>query len=235
MRLRRLLAAAGCAAAVALAAPALAAPLTLWLEPSAGIGLDSAAASAAQGAGLSLLPDSTFFSNTGATHLTVTTPPSIPKSDVHFVKKPKKSDPIVGHSTWTVTAVDRAYSDLWIVIQGHDPNDPNAAYYRDSSKIGLVVDPADTRWALVHPAGSPGVTYLAYFVGDLVQGGSYDVPISYAVAKALKLVKGSKPKLCLFPQYRVNFLELAVPEPVAIGLLAFGGGLLAIRKRSRAR
>jgi hypothetical protein len=235
MRLKRLFAAAACAVAVAFATPALAVPLTLWLDSSAGIGLDASGASAARSAGVSLLPDSTFFSNTGATHITVTTPPSIPKSDVHFPKKPKQSDPIVGHSTWTVRAVDRDYNDLWIVIQGHDPNDPNSSYYRENGKIGLVVDPADTRWALVHPAGSPGVTYLAYFIGDLVQGDSTDVPISYAVAKALKLVKGSKPKLCLFPQYRVNFLQLAVPEPVVTGLLAFGGTLLAIRKRSRAR
>jgi hypothetical protein len=59
------------------------------------------------------------------------------------------------------------------------------------------------------------------------------VPISYAVAKALKVVQ-TDPQTCFFPQYHVNFLELAVPEPVATALLACGGVALALRKRRSA-
>jgi hypothetical protein len=58
------------------------------------------------------------------------------------------------------------------------------------------------------------VTYLAYFVGDLAQGASFDVAISYVVAQALKVIPNTDPVLCEFPQYRVNFLELELtPTP----------------------
>jgi hypothetical protein len=229
MRIRVPIFAAGVALCALLALPATAATLTLWLQPNGGFGFDAASTTAAQSAGVDLLPDSTFFSNSGTTHVSITTPSPISGTSV---PNATKSNPSTGDSTWTVTAVDRAYDDLWIVIQGHDPGDPNASYYDDNSQIGLIVDPADPRWALVHPAGFPTVTYLAYFIGDLAQGAHFDVPISYAVAKALKVVQ-TDPQLCVFPQYRVNFLELSVPEPVATALLAFGGMLLAIRKRSQ--
>ncbi len=227
-------AAAGALLGVCLALPAAAAPLTMWLQPNGGFGFDAASTTAATNAGVGALPDSTFFANpsSGPARITITTPPSIPGTSV---QNATVANPSTGSSTWTVTAQDRAYSDLWIVIQGHDPNDPEAAYYDENHKIGLVIDPTDPNWAVVHPTGFPNVSYLAYFVGDLAQGDSLDVAISYAVAKALKVVQ-QNPQLCVFPQYRVNFLELAVvPEPVVISLLAFGGTLLAIRKRRRTR
>jgi hypothetical protein len=210
--------------------PANAASIQMWLQPNGQFGFDAASTTAASSAGIELLPDRTFFSNpsSGPPHVTVTTPPSIPGTSIQGATK---SNPSTGHSTWTVTAADRAYQDLWIVIQGHDPNDPNGAYYDDNREIGLVIDPADPNWALVHPTGFPTVTYLAYYVGDLAQGASFDIPISYAVAKALKVVQ-TNPLLCEFPQYRVNFLELAqVPEPAVLSLLAFSGTLLTVRKR----
>jgi hypothetical protein len=210
--------------------PATAAPIQMWLQPNGGFGFDAASTAAGTGAGIELLADSTFFSNpsSGPQRVTITTPPSIPGTSIQGATK---ANPSKGTSTWTVTAVDRTYQDLWIVIQGHDPNDPNASYYNDNSQIGLIVDPADPNWAVVHPAGFPGVTYLAYYVGDLAQGDSFGIPISYAVAKALKVVQ-TNPLLCVFPQYRVNFLQLAqVPEPAVLSLLAFSGTLLAVRKR----
>lgn len=212
-----------------LALPALAAPLTVWLADD--FGFDAPSTSAALSAGAELLPDSTFFSNNGTTRVSVTTPSPISGTSVQGATH---ANPSTGTSSWTVTAVDRAYDDLWIVIQGHDPNDPNGSYYDQNDEIGLIIDPADPRWAIVHPSGFAGVSYLAYYVGDLAQGAHFDVPISYAVAKALK-VDDSNPQLCWFPQYRVNFLELAVPEPVLTALLAFGGTLLAVRKRSPLR
>jgi hypothetical protein len=226
--------AAGFLLTALLALPATAATFQMWLEPNGGFGFDAASTTAALNAGLDLLPASTFFSNPSPPApalITITTPPSIPGTSV---ANATFANPSTGTSTWTVKAIDRAYNDLWIVIQGHDPNDPQASYYDENEKIGLIVDPADPNWAVIHPSGFPGVTYLAYFVGDLAQGGSFDVPISYAVAKALKVVQ-TNPQLCVFPQFRVNFLELAVPEPVVTALLAFGGTLLAIRKRRQTR
>lgn len=220
--------------AALLAAPAAAAPIRLWLEPNGGFGFDAASTAAATSAGVPTLPDSTFFSNPagGPARITVTTPSPISGASVTGATL---QNPSTGTSTWTVTAQDRAYQDLWIVIQGHDPNDPEAAYYDENHEIGLEIDPADPGWAIVHPTGFPGVSYLAYFVGDLAQGAGFGVPIDYVVAKALKVVS-TNPTVHMFPQYRVNFLELTVvPEPAAVTLLAVGGALLAIRKRRAPR
>jgi hypothetical protein len=218
-----------------LALPAAAAPFQMWLQPNGSFGFDVASTTTALNAGVEQLPDSTFFSNSGTTQVSITTPSPISGTSV---QNATFANPSTGTSTWTVTAVDRAYNDLWIVIQGHEYNNfqggPNDPYYTQNERIGLIVDPADPNWALVRPEADPGVTYLAYFVGDLAQGGSFDVPISYAVAQALKVVQNN-PQLCEFPQYHVNFLELAVPEPVVTALLAFGGTLLAIRKRRQTR
>jgi len=217
--------------------PAAAAPIKLWLEPNGGFGFDAASTGAATAAGVGSLPDSMFFFNPAPPapqRITITTPSPIPGISV---QNATFANPSTGTSTWRVTAQDRAYQDLWIVIQGHDPNDPNASYYDENHRIGLQIDSADPSWKLIGPADPnfPNVTYLAYFVGDLAQGASFDVPISYIVAKALKVVPNTNPQLCEFPQYRVNFLELAVvPEPVVLSLLAFGGALLAARKRRKA-
>ncbi len=208
------------------AAPALAAPLTLWM--ASDFGLDAASVTAAQSAGVDLLPDSTFFGGGG---ITITTPPQIVGDSVLGATK---SNPSTGESTWTVTAVNGSYQDLWIVIQGHDPNDPTGTYYGNSN-VGLSIDTADARWALVHPAGYPQVTYLAYFVGDLAQDESEQIAIDYRVAQALYQVSGSSPLLCLFPQYRVNFLQLSVPEPALFALLGFAAVALASRKQRIAR
>ncbi len=223
---RWVVAAAGCALAVLTALPMAAAPVSVWLNTD-GVGFDGASITAVRNAGMGALPDSAFFGNSGGTRVSVTTPSPIPGVSR---KKATKSSPSTGQSTWTVTAVDRDYQDLWIVIQGHSPNDANAKYYKKHGNIGLIVDPTDPSWKTVSPSGTPGVTYLAYFVGDLVKGDSFDVPISYAVAKALKRIR-KDPNFCVFPQYRVNFLELSVPEPLVLSLLGFGGTLLAIRKR----
>jgi hypothetical protein len=218
-----------------LALPAAAATVTMWLEPNGDFGFDAASTTAALNAGIEQLADSTFFSNSGTTQISITTPSPISGTSVQGATF---ANPSTGTSSWTVTAVDRAYDDLWIVIQGHEYNNfqggPTDSYYTQNHLIGLIVDPADPNWALVRPSGFPDVSYLAYYVGDLAQGASFDVPISYAVAQALKVIQ-SNPQLCEFPQYHVNFLELAVPEPVMTALLAFGGTLLAIRKRRQTR
>jgi hypothetical protein len=225
---------AAAALAALLAAPAAAAPLKMWLQPNGSFGFDAASTTAAIGAGVATLPDSTFFSNPsgGAPLITVTTPSPIPGTSVNNATF---SNPSTGTSTWTVGAQDRAYTDLWLVIQGHEYNNvqggPTDSYYTQNHKIGLRIDPSDPRWAIVHPTGFPTVSYLAYFVGDLAQGETFDVPIEYVVAKALKVVS-TNPTEYQFPKYHVNFVELAVvPEPSLLALLAAGGALLAIRKR----
>lgn len=220
---------AGLAAALLVgltAVPASGATLSMWLATD--YGFDDPSTAAALGAGVPLLPDSTFFANPdpgSPSLIDITTPSPIPGTSIVGATK---ANPSNGTSTWTVTALDRAYDDLWIVIQGHEPGD---SYYTDNTLIGLTIDPADPRWAVVHPTGASSVSYLAYFIGDLAQGASFDVPISYIVAQALKVVS-TDPVVCEFPQFRVNFLELAVvPEPLVTSLLAFGGILLATRRR----
>ncbi len=220
------------AALVALAAaPAFAAPITLWLKSD--YGFDNGSVSTALTTSLPVLPDSTFFSNPteGMKRVDVTTPSSI--SGVK-VSNPSRSNPNQGSSIWTVTAVDRAYEDLWIVIQGKGESAQELADFYDTVNVGLEIDPADPRWALVHPAGSTQYTYLAYFVGDLAQGAQHEIPIEYQVAQ--KLFKDpSDPNRFIFPQFRVNFLELAVPEPALAALLSLASLGIAARRRRQAR
>jgi hypothetical protein len=119
--------------AASAALPASGAPVQLWLEPNGGFGFEPTAAAVAFGGSL---PDSTFFFNSvsGPPRITVTTPSPIPGVSV---QNASFSNPSTGTSSWRLTAQDRAYQDLWIVIQGHDPNDPNASDYNENHKIGL--------------------------------------------------------------------------------------------------
>jgi hypothetical protein len=206
---------------------ASAAPISLWLAPT--FGFDAGSVTTAQSAAIPMLPDSMFFANPveGMAHIDLSTPNSI--SGVK-VSNPSRSNPNRGSSVWTVTAVDADYEDLWIVIQGKGETAHELAEFYDTPNVGLEIDPSDPRWALVHPADATQYTYLAYFVGDLPQGAQHEIPIEYRVAQKLFKDPNDSSRF-IFPQYRVNFLALAVPEPAFSALLGVVALALAAPRR----
>ena len=169
----------------------------------------------------------------GTVNITITTPSTIPGVNVpggNF------ANPSTGSSMWSITANDRDYSDLWLVIVGHavtvDPHGPSGDGFYDSANIGIEVDDSDPNLRFVLPTGM-NLTYLAIFLGDLAQGSTAVLPIEYRVAQALF---ESAPNDFLFPQYQVAYLEgIPVPEPstVALGITVGAIGLAARVRRRR--
>jgi len=218
------------------AAGAQATPANLYGDPVSGFGFRASDVSAASGVGF--LPDQAMFLTHAVADLTVTTPATITG-----VNNPSASfaDPSTGSSVWTVTANDRAYHDLWLVIVGEAAGDPHGAagdgFYAQPN-VGLRIDDADPGLAFVRPAGFSGIAYLAIFLGDLAQGGTTGVPIQYAVAQALldTAPPGSTINDFLFPQYQASFVEVArVPEPgtAALGIVVVAFGLATWARRRR--
>ncbi len=209
---------------------AQATPVTLWASTSWG--WQSPGIASLQAAGVLQLPDQAVFTTNSGLNLqgsiSVTTPPRI--RGVNLAKA-SFANPSRGSSIWTITANDQSYQDLWIVLAGHDitgdKNGPNGNRFYRTPKAGLLVDSSDSNWAVVRPTGSP-VSYLAYRVGDLAQGQSFQLPIQYRVAQGL-YKQGRK---FLFPQYRVAFLSLAVPEPSTLVLL-LGAGIAFVASRRK--
>lgn len=213
---------------------------------AAGVGFDKTDIQAALAAGVQQLPDSIFFSgNAPGDQLTAPASPAGPIPGVN-VPNGTKANPSTGSGGLAPMAIDNSYQNLWLVIQGHDfPSDPLgpfgtiAQWYTDSTLVGLDIDPNDPRWAIVRsdPAVDPYPNqgrefyYLAYFIGPLPQGQSANVPLSYAVAQGL--YEGPT-GVFTFPQYRVAFLDLAVPEPSLAVLLAGAGLALALRRKRSA-
>lgn len=221
---------------VFVASAAQATPVNLFGDPVTGFGFRAADVAAASGVGS--LPDQATFLTNANSNISVLTPPTItgtnnPAGDF--------SNPSTGSSVWTVTANDRAYTDLWIVLIGHsagtDPHGPNGDGFYAQPNVGLAIDDADPNLAFVRAAGFTS-TYLAIFLGDLAQGQSTGVPINYAVAQALldTAPPGSSINDYLFPQYQAAFVEVArVPEPgiAALVIVAAGFGLGVRARRNR--
>jgi hypothetical protein len=214
------------AAFALLASSAHAASINVWASKSWGWQADGISKLLA--AGVLQLPDQPSFATNAGNEIGVSTPNGIPGVNI---AKASFTNPSRGSSTWTITANDQSYADLWIVLAGHDitgdRNGPQGNGFYRTPKVGLRIDADDDNWAVVRPAGS-SVSYLAYHVGALDQGESFRLPVDYRVAQGLYKVG---PRKYLFPQYRVAFLTVAVPEPSTLALLLGAGALLAAARR----
>jgi hypothetical protein len=215
----------------AFALGAAATPVSLFGDPVNGWGFNPSDVAAASAIG-SLPGQSSFGTSPGTVDITITTPATI--SGVN-VPGGSFANPSTGSSVWSITANDRDYQDLWLVIVGHavssDPHGPNGDGFYASANVGLEVDDADPNLRFVSPAGM-NLTYLAIFLGDLAQGSTAVLPIEYRVAQALF---ESAPNDYLFPQYQVAYLEgIPVPEPNMLALgITLGAAGLAVRVRRR--
>ncbi len=216
---------------LAVAVGASATPVSLYGDPVNGWGFNPVDVAAAAGVG-SLSDQASFETSPGTVDITITTPATVSGTD-----SPGGgfANPSTGSSMWSITANDRAYTDLWLVIVGHavatDPHGPSGDGFYASANVGLEIDDADPNLRFVSPA-SMNVTYLAVYLGNLAQGATTVVPIEYRVAQGLLEPSAS---VFLFPQYQVGYLEgLAVPEPgtMMLGILA-GLGLAVGARRNR--
>ena len=195
-------------------------PITLYANATPSTGFDPAdvALAVAAGAGAPTPVDG-LYDGDGYFH--VTTPNGIPG-----VKGKNKKTPSRGTSTWTLHVAPETPADLLqnfcLVILGHSPNDP---FKYKTKNVGLEIG-TDLPWQLVTPwAGGP--TYLAYQLGDLEAGQSYEIPIEYRLGQKLKKKRG----VYFFPLYTVAYLSLPEPSTLVLGLTGIAFALGARRKR----
>ncbi len=198
----------------ALAGPASALPVILYADGTTSYGFDPADVAAAIDAG-SAEPTSLSDLGNGFGYFDVSTPTGIPG-----VKGKNKSNPSKGSSIWTLTVDEATPAELLqnfcLVILGHDPNDP---FSYKTENVGLQID-TDVPWVLVTPEDG-GPTYLAFLLGDLEAGGTYEIPIEYRVGQRLKKKHG----VHIFPRYSIAYHSVPLPEP---STLVLGLGSLAI-------
>lgn len=216
----------GCLLALLLlcASAASALPVTLYADRNAISGFDplDVAAAIQQGAA-EPIPVSGLIG--GQEYFSVTTPDGIPG-----VKGKNRKKPSMGTSTWTLHIAEETpaelLGDFFLVILGHDRHDPMK--YK-TKKVGLEVS-TSLPWLLVENESAPGMVHLAFSLGDLEAGGTYEIPIEYRLAGKLKKKHGEY----IFPRYAIAFLSapLVVPEP---GTLALLGAALAAAWAARKR
>jgi hypothetical protein len=206
-----------------LAAPAAALPITLYADARPGSGFDPADVAAALAAGAEA-PVLVAGLSDGAGYFEITTLDGSPAAKGKSKRRPAR---VAG--TWTLhvapeTPVD-LLQDFCVVILGHDPHDPRRYKTRN---VGLEIG-TELSWRLVTPEPG-GPIYLAYALGDLEPGRSYEIAVEYRVGQKLKKKRG----VYHLPRFAVAYLS--VPEPSAL-LLALAGGALALgtRRRRRAR
>jgi hypothetical protein len=208
------------------ASAASALPVTLYADRKAVSGFDpgDVAAAIQQGAEA---PAAVNGMIGGEEFFFVTTPDGIP--GVHGKNRKK---PTVGWSTWTLHVAPETpaelLDDFFLVILGHDRHDPLKYKTR---KVGLSIS-TELPWLLVENEAVPGMVHVAFSLGDLEAGGSYEIPIEYRFAGKLKKRKGEY----IFPRYAIAFvsapLVVSVPEP---GTLALLGAALAVGCAARKR
>jgi hypothetical protein len=232
-------AALGLATCLASALPAAAIPVNVYADGTTDFGFDPSDVAAAIGAGADD-PTGVDGLNGGTPWLTITTPDGISAT-----KGKNKDNPSKGSSVWTLHIGDNApqgaLEDFALVILGHDPNDPIQKY--KSENVGLTID-TTLPWLFVTPdgvssagtTGGGGPVYVAYLLGDLEAGESYDIPIEYLLGQKLKKVKNaSGDKVYMFPRYSYAVVSgVPVPEPGTFALLGFGA-LAAVAAARRAR
>jgi hypothetical protein len=160
-------------------------------------------------------------------------------------KGKNKANPSRGTSTWTVTiaedAPEEALDNLALVILGHSASDP--LKYKHEN-VGLDIE-TDLPWLFVTPGGvsvagtgggpGDGPVYVAFLLGDVEAGGTYQVPIEYLLGQKLKKAKNEfGEKVLMFPLYSFSVVSVPAPEPSTLALLALGAlavGLAARRAR----
>ncbi|MEN8160645.1 MAG: hypothetical protein ABFS41_11300 [Myxococcota bacterium] len=159
----------------------------------------------------------------GVECFTVVTPDGIPGTQGESKDKPSK-----GTSTWTLQIEDNTPQDLlqdfYLVILGHDQNDP-LAY--DHENVGLEVE-TGSPWTLFRNAAAPDQVYLAYFLGDLDPLMDYEIPIEYRVGQPLFLAG----EQFLFPRYAIAFLNLPEPSTWMLLTAALAGLWVAGTRRA---
>jgi hypothetical protein len=104
--------------------------------------------------------------------------------------------------------------EVFLVILGHDRNAPK---YK-SKKVGLEIS-TSLPWLLLENESRPGLFHVAYALGTLEPGGTYEIPIEYRVAGKLKKKRGKY----WLPRFSVAFWTrpaAVVPEPGPLALLA---------------
>jgi hypothetical protein len=225
---------------VASALPAAAVPVSVYADGSSDFGFDPDDVAAAIGAGAHA-PTAIGPLDDGSPWLRITTPTGISGS-----KGKSKAKPSKGSSTWTLhidaAAPEQELANVALVILGHDPNDPVRGYRTEN--VGLTVDtslpwmfvtPGVTTLSSSEPAAS-GPVYVAYLLGDLKPGQSYQIPVDYLLGQKLKKGKklGGKGKAYLFPRYTYAVVSLSLPEPGTLALLALAALAVGVGTR-RAR
>lgn len=202
-------------------------PVTLFANAKARSGFARADVAAAISAGAPRpIPVSGMIGGQGSMRLT--TPDVIAGLQGRHKKKP-----VSVTSTWTLQIAPEMPAELlgevFLVILGHDRNDPSK--YK-SKKVGLEIS-TSLPWLLLENESRPGLFHVAYALGTLEPGGTYEIPIEYRVAGKLKKKRG-KYRL---PRFSVAFLArpaAVVPEPGPLALLAAAAatGWLARSRRS---
>ena len=209
------------------AGPAAALPVTVYADGTTDFGFDPADVAAAIAAGADE-PTTVEGLDDGLPFITVTTPNGIPG-----VKGKDKTNPSMGSSIWTIhvdaQTPEALLQDFALVILGHDPNDPISKYKTEN--VGLEID-TEVPWLFVTPEGEDPI-YVAYLLGDLVAGESYDIPIEYRVGQKLKKTKNDAgEKVFTFPRYAYAVVSIeSVPEPSTLALFALGAASAAFAKR----
>jgi hypothetical protein len=186
-------------------------PVTLYAADDQEFGFDADDVADAVDAGFGEPISVTGFFDGGG-YFAVVTPEEIPGT-----QGIDKLIPSTGTSTWTLQIADdtpaHLLQDFFLVILGHDPDDPLGFFY-ETENVGLEVE-TGSPWTLFRDADSPDQVYLAYFLGDLDPLMDYQIPIEYRVGEPLF---GSGDSF-IFPRYAISFL-VPVPEPSTLMLLA---------------
>jgi len=213
---------------VGLAGPAAALPVSVYADGTTEFGFDPADVAAAINLGADEPTEVGELTNSG--FFDITTPHGI-----SGVKGKNKENPSRGSSIWTLHVDPQTPEGLLqnfaLVILGHDPNDPIGKYKTEN--VGLEID-TEVPWQFVTSDGEDPV-YVAYLLGDLEAGESYDIPIEYLLGQKLKKAKNEfGEKVLMFPLYSYALVQVDVPEPSVLGMLLVGAGAVALARR-RAR
>ncbi len=132
-------------------------------------------------------------------------------------------------STWTLRIAPETPAELlgevFLVILGPDRNDP----MKHKSKKAWLEMSASLPWRVLENETRPGTFYVAFALGALEPGGTYQIPIEYRLSKLEK-----KRGLYWFPRYQVAFAArpaAPLPEAGSLVLLALAAGALGLRSR----